>query len=72
MFKKISKILCVLCFILCLASCAAKNGGMGMAGMGGYSPEMSEEYLELNEKGFINTAENNKLNVSMDSSNAAY
>lgn len=72
MFKKISKILCVLCFILCLASCAAKNGGMGMAGMGGFAPEMSEEYLELNEKGFINTAENNKLNVSMDSSNAAY
>lgn len=73
MFKKMTKILSVLCFILCLASCAAKNGGMGgMAGMGGYSPEMSEEYLELNEKGFINTAENNKLNVSMDSSNAAY
>ena len=72
MFKKMTKILSVLCFILCLASCAAKNGGMGMAGMGGYAPEMSEEYLELNEKGFINTAENNKLNVSMDSSNAAY
>ena len=72
MFKKMTKILSVLCFILCLASCAAKNGGMGMAGMGGYAPEMSEEYLELNEKGFINTADNNKLNVSMDSSNAAY
>lgn len=75
MFKKITKVLCVLCFILTLSACAASNNGgmnMGMAGMGGYAPEMNEEYLELDETGFISTADNNKLNVSMDSSNAAY
>lgn len=37
-----------------------------------YEEANNEEYLELEESGFINTDVSNKVNVSLDSSNAAY
>lgn len=68
MFKKNLLLLVVIC-LLVLTSC-------GMAGMGpidsNYDLENSESYLELEEKGFTDTMVNNKVNVSLDSSTAAY
>lgn len=58
--------LCLGLFLLLLSSCA-----------GGYydpyyNPENSEDYLEITEKDFTDSKENNKVNVSLDSSTAAY
>lgn len=71
MSKTVKKILCVvsLCLIsLVSVSCSTGNHNMN------YYPEYTggESYLELEEKGFTLTEENNKVNVSLDSSNAAY
>lgn len=66
MFKKgFIILLCLVTFIL--VGCSAPyNKGYYNSGSGG------ETYLELNESGYINTKDNNKVNVSLDSSNAAY
>ena len=53
----------------CSAGSASNNM---MAPSYSYPPEYNNEYLELNEKGFINTEINNKVNLSLDSSTAAY
>ena len=69
MVKK-SSLLLIIILLISLTSCAAS----GMNGMyDAYYPEYSgEEYLELQEKGYIETIVNNKVNVSLDSSNAGY
>ena len=71
MYKKFLAVLSIVC-ILFVVSCSAANKGDFMGGGYYESAPGSEDYLELEEQGFINTADNNKLNVSMDSSNAAY
>ncbi len=70
MFKKNLLLLVVICLLVSLTSC-------GMAGSMGaidsnYDLESSESYLELEEKDFTDTSVNNKVNVSLDSSTAAY
>lgn len=76
MYKKFLSLFGVICLLLCMASCSASGGAMkGDAEMSNTmapSDMSHEEYLELQETGFISTEVNNKLNVSMDSSNAAY
>lgn len=71
MYKKFLAVLSIVC-ILFVVSCSAANKGDFMGGGYYESAPGAEDYLELQEQGFINTADNNKLNVSMDSSNAAY
>lgn len=70
MFKKFITLLIVLC-VGGLVGCSSKNPNADFAN-GYYGFESSEEYLELNETGYIDTEVNNKVNVSLDSSNAAY
>lgn len=70
MFKKSIKLFLMVCLLMSLVGCSSANKGGGI-----YMPESTfseEEYLALDETGFVNTDVNNKLNVSMDSSNAAY
>lgn len=79
MFKTkriVSILICIFALVL-LVSCSAQGGmangfpeGAPQAPGGMY--DESEDYLELHEQGFIDTSVNNKLNVSLDSSNAAY
>ena len=75
--KKIIGIFSICLSMLLLFACSTKNDANGSLN-GSMAPSVSkdfydnEEYLELNEKGFIKTEENNKVNVSLDSSNAAY
>ena len=73
MFKK-SLLLVVVSFLLIsLTSCMAKNSNMDWAAPNYYpADENTESYLELEEQGFINTSDNNKVNVSLDSSTASY
>ena len=71
MYKKILGIisLCLLC--LGVASCSKGYGPSGMYDSADkFYP--SEDYLELDEKGFTLTEDNPRVNVSLDSSNAAY
>ncbi|MGM9899743.1 MAG: von Willebrand factor type A domain-containing protein [Bacilli bacterium] len=77
--KKLGFIFSILA-LLTFVSCSANNKGVN----GFYAPSGSitmdesfgnmdnNEYLELLEKGFIETSVNNKVNVSLDSSSAAY
>lgn len=77
--KKLGFIFSILA-LLTFVSCSAKNDGVN----GFYAPSGSitmdesfgnmdnNEYLALLEKGFIETSVNNKVNVSLDSSSAAY
>lgn len=68
MFKKIMTCLFI-SFVIIFTSCAsAPKGDMGNY----YESIQGESYLELQESDFINTNENNKVNISMDSSNAGY
>ena len=62
--------LIIFSLLFILVSCSASGGGM--AGDMYYGNTDSNSYLELNEKGFTNTLDNNKVNLSLDSSNAAY
>ena len=67
MFKKIMTCLFI-SFVIIFTSCgAAPNMDMNYA-----APSQGESYLELEESNFINSSENNKVNISMDSSSAAY
>ena len=71
--KKIIGIFSICLLMLSLFACSTKsdaNGSMAPSSSTGFYD--NEEYLELNEKGFIKTEENNKVNVSLDSSTAAY
>ena len=70
MFKKNLLLLVVICLLVSLTSCGMA-GGMGSFDSN-YDIENSESYLELEEKGFTDTSVNNKVNVSLDSSTAAY
>lgn len=69
--KKLVTCLFVFVFGLFLVSCSP-NGYY--PNMGSISEDIlnSEEYLELQEKGYMSTDVNNKVNVSLDSSTAAY
>lgn len=69
MFKKSLLLLVVISLLGCLTSCMSASD---MNSFIEYYPEDSESYLELEEKGFVETSENNKVNVSLDSSTAAY
>lgn len=69
MFKKSSLLLIVIVLLISLTSCA---GGMYGAYDAYYSETSGESYLDLEEKGYIDASVNNKVNVSLDSSNAAY
>ncbi|HOR95800.1 MAG TPA: von Willebrand factor type A domain-containing protein [Bacilli bacterium] len=64
-------VLSLVCVLFFTIGCASKDSGYH-----NYVPRDSggnlESYLELVEKGYIDTATNNKVNVSLDSSNAAY
>lgn len=75
-YNKISRLflsfLVISSFVLCITGCAS-GGAMEDAY---YAPSFEEgnanEYLELEERGFSKTSENNKVNLSLDSSTAAY
>ena len=72
MFKKMFVILLLL-FLVTLVGCSSSSGGGFYGPSYDYENSLSNEsYLELNETGFINTETNNKVNVILDSSNAAY
>ena len=72
MFKKMFVILLLL-LLVTLVGCSSSSGGGFYGPSYDYENSLSNEsYLELNETGFINTETNNKVNVSLDSSNAAY
>jgi len=71
MFKKVFIILLLLVSVTLFGCSSPKSNGL----YGPSAPENSlnnESYLELQETGFISTEHNNKVNVSLDSSNAAY
>ena len=62
---------CIIFILICLllVGCSgADNGGEAIL-PNGFS---GNEFLELNETGFIDTNKNNKVNLSLDSSNASY
>lgn len=69
MFKKIASVLLFGLFLVTLTSCMM-SGDYEMSDF--YYPISNEDYLELEEKGYIDTSVNNKVNVSLDSSNASY
>lgn len=75
--KKLGLFLCLL-LVVALFGCGAGGDNSAMGNMGGMSgfenfdEGNNNEYLELVEKDFVNTSENNKVNVSLDSSTAAY
>lgn len=69
--RKLSKLL-ILCLPFVLASCSTGSRGGNYYVPTYYEQGNSESYLELNERDFTNTSENNKANVSLDSSNAGY
>ena len=73
MIKRLNLLL-VVCLLLVIVSCAAKQDSSGsiMNGASNGYYEENSEYLELTETGFVDTSKNNKVNVSLDSSNAAY
>ena len=72
MFKKMFVILLLL-LLVTLVGCSSSRGGGFYGPIYDYENSLNNEsYLELNETGFINTETNNKVNVSLDSSNAAY
>lgn len=71
MFKRISLFLMLGLLLVGMTSCAMQKSDMDMGGSY-YPMEDNESYLELEEKGYIDTSVNNKVNVSLDSSNAAY
>ena len=71
MYKRIVLVFGALFLMLAVAGCSAKGDMGGMYESTGY-PVGGEEYLELKERDFISTDENNLLNVSLDSSTAAY
>lgn len=67
--RKLVTCLFVLGFGILLVGCS--GGYVGAPDMGMMEGN-TEEYLELIEKGYISTDVNNKVNVSLDSSTAAY
>ena len=67
--RKLVTCLFVLGFGILLVGCSGYYAGAPDMGM---MEGNTEEYLELIEKGYISTDVNNKVNVSLDSSTAAY
>ena len=70
-------LLLIMVLSLCLVGCGAQGpqgtkGDWIPTGPQGEYDMNSESFLELQETGYINTEKNNKLNVSLDSSTAAY
>lgn len=72
MLKKSCLFVSIVLVVACLVSCSAQGGGGYYESMSPSTGQSSEEYLELKETGYISTENNNKVNLSMDSSNAAY
>lgn len=76
MKRILSKVFCfvfILIFVITFISCSSGKGNMNMSD--GYYEDFTnseEEYLDLVETGFVDTSVNNKVNVSLDSSTAAY
>ena len=72
MFKK-RLLLVIISLLVLLTSCSSYDNNMGLMGPSYYpEDENAESYLELDESDFVETVKNNKVNVSLDSSNAAY
>lgn len=71
MFKKSLLLLVVISLLICLTSCMAADNDLGLSSYY-LAEENMESYLELEEKDFTETSANNKVNVSLDSSTAAY
>lgn len=75
MLKRLSLSFVVVMLSIILFGCGAggsfANGPQGEINDAGFY-ENSEEFLELNETGYVSTETNNKVNVSLDSSTAAY
>ena len=75
--RNVFLLLLIMVLSLCLVGCGAqgpqgtKGDWIPMGPQGEYDMN-SESFLELQETGYINTEKNNKLNVSLDSSTAAY
>ncbi len=65
MLKKVSGCL-LLVLLMILVGCSMPDRS------GYYDNNYNNNYLELNETGYIDTKTNNKVNVSLDSSNGAY
>ena len=78
MIKKFYLFILIFVLSVVLVGCSAPGGGYNSGPMGPSYGGMdasdinSEEYLELQETGYITTEINNKLNVSLDTSTAAY
>ena len=75
--RNIKRELCIcllLVSLILLVGCGASAPGSGAnGGAGDYYESMGgNSYLELKEKGFSNTADNNKVNLSLDTSTASY
>ena len=64
-------VLSLVCVLFFTIGCASKDSGYHNYVPRDFGGNL-ESYLELVEKGYIDTATNNKVNVSLDSSNAAY
>ncbi len=78
--KKILSLIIIMASLLFVVSCAAADSGSSnnfypSELMPSNQPNLDSsgnEYLELKESTYVNTMDNNKVNVSLDSSTAAY
>lgn len=76
--RNIKRELCIclllvsLIFLVGCGASAPQSGANGAAGDYYYGSMGGNSYLELKEKGFSNTADNNKVNLSLDTSTASY
>ena len=71
--SKVFSFVFILIFVITFISCSSGKGNMNMSDV--YYEDFTnseEEYLDLVETGFVDTSVNNKVNVSLDSSTAAY
>ena len=71
MLKKL-RYLCFICLVLALVSCAATGNYYYDVSMMPEMEENTEEYNEINERGFVSPLTNPRSNFSLDSSSYAY
>ena len=71
MLKKL-RYLCFICLVLALVSCSAMGNYYYDSSMMPEMEENTEEYNEINERGFVSPLTNPRSNFSLDSSSYAY
>lgn len=71
--KKMFNLIFLIATVIFISSCSKSSKGLTYDVVyDGYNINQNEEYLELKERPFIDTTTKNTLNISMDSSTAAY